>query len=261
MELSIITIGIMYKLLTIIPLILTLSLSAQVRYSTTKTIQNFRTSSVDGRKPVSADYNTTNVICHNTSDSILYEKKSGVITPTYWYYPYNATKKIPQAITVTSNSRYGLPKYQYYVRKSSIAGNVPPKTDFGSFGNIRCWNTADSVIYTLVRGVVTRSYTIFPYSPPTTAVIDSGYTTVGTIVATDPEGDTIHFTLASVQQFFVLDTLTGVLTVNNSAYTKFTTTKTYNLTVQACDNSLCASAIVTVILRKNEYGAIILPGL
>ena len=152
----------MKKSLLILSIFITLNLSAQVRYSTTKTLMNFRTSDVVGKKPITADF-TGYTICCLGADSSLWQTVNGVITRTYIMYPYTASKPVMTERSVTSTGRYGNPKFQYYVKKSTIPGNLPIRADFTS-PNMRCWNTTDSVMYELVKGVITPTWVIYPYS-------------------------------------------------------------------------------------------------
>ena len=75
-------------------------------------------------------------------------------------------------------------------------------------------------------------------------------TVVGTIEASDPDGDTLSYTIlnGNTGQAFGLDTSTGVLSVIDSTALDYETTPTFSLLVQASDGALSDSATVIINL-------------
>ncbi|MFY0608287.1 MAG: cadherin domain-containing protein [Cyclobacteriaceae bacterium] len=76
-------------------------------------------------------------------------------------------------------------------------------------------------------------------------------TAVGTVVASDPEGDALTYTITAgnTNNAFAIDGATGALTVADVSQLDFETTPTFSLTVQVADASLNASAIITINLN------------
>jgi len=154
----------MKKLIFIFFLFITLLTQAQ--YSTPK-VWNFRTSSVEGRKPINADFYGKTVYCHNTTDSLIWIRFNNVITQGYTFYPYSDTIVNVHKVTVTSNTRYNAPYYQNSV-KVSYGVQTPVKTNFTS-PNTLIITWGDSTAWQLVRGVVTKTWRIYPYNFDTVA--------------------------------------------------------------------------------------------
>lgn len=75
---------------------------------------------------------------------------------------------------------------------------------------------------------------------------------VGTIQATDAQGDDITFSLTSgnTDNAFALDGITGVLTVADRSVLDFTSPNFYTLTVSVSDGTDASSAEVTVVLNN-----------
>jgi len=75
-------------------------------------------------------------------------------------------------------------------------------------------------------------------------------TIVGTIQASDADGDTLIYSIDSgnTDQAFVLDSSTGILTVANSAALDFENTPTFSLLVKVSDGSLSDSATFIINL-------------
>ncbi|NQZ76559.1 MAG: T9SS type A sorting domain-containing protein, partial [Ekhidna sp.] len=75
-------------------------------------------------------------------------------------------------------------------------------------------------------------------------------TSVGTVVATDPEGDQISFAVTAGNDAggFTINAATGELTVADASVLDFETTPEFALTVQVSDGSLTASATITIVL-------------
>ena len=75
-------------------------------------------------------------------------------------------------------------------------------------------------------------------------------TVLGTIEASDPDGDTLTYSIISgnTDQGFGLDASTGVLTVIDSTVLDFETTPTFSLLVKVSDGALSDSATVTINL-------------
>ena len=84
----------------------------------------------------------------------------------------------------------------------------------------------------------------------TLAENSSNGTFVGTIQASDADGDTLSYAILSgnTGQAFILDSSTGVLIVVDSTVLDYETTPKFSLLVQASDGSLSDSATVTVNL-------------
>ena len=187
--------------LIIVSLFLTLSLSAQVKYSTTKTYWNFRTSNVTGQKPVSADFTgVTNGRMHNTADSVIWISTSGTISIAYSFYPYSTNKARIYPVVTGTSARYGTPKYQTTIRTSTIRNNVPLSSDFTD-ATVMCINWTDSLVYQKVSGVITRTWKIYAYNPlPVTTSCTYTYgpwgdcqtngTRTRTLLSTSPSGCT-----------------------------------------------------------------------
>ncbi|NQZ77024.1 MAG: T9SS type A sorting domain-containing protein, partial [Ekhidna sp.] len=76
-------------------------------------------------------------------------------------------------------------------------------------------------------------------------------TSVGTIAATDPDGDALSYTILNGNDAggFALDNSSGLLTVAASEVLDFETTPTFNLEVEVSDGELTASATITVNLN------------
>jgi hypothetical protein len=76
-------------------------------------------------------------------------------------------------------------------------------------------------------------------------------TVVGTVIASDAEGDPLNFsiTAGNTGGAFAIGAGSGVLTVANSAALDFETTPSFALTVQVSDGVLTDTAIVTVNLN------------
>lgn len=80
-------------------------------------------------------------------------------------------------------------------------------------------------------------------------------TLVGTISATDPDGDELTYSITSGNEAgtFLLDGTTGGLTVANVDLLDFETTVTYELNVQVSDATLNSSAMITIsVIDVNE---------
>lgn len=76
-------------------------------------------------------------------------------------------------------------------------------------------------------------------------------TEIGTIVASDPEGDDLSFSILSGNTdnaFTVINT--GLLTVNNSAALDYEITTSFSLNVEVSDGSLASNATITINLDK-----------
>ena len=77
-------------------------------------------------------------------------------------------------------------------------------------------------------------------------------TLVSTLVASDPDGDTLSFsiTAGNIDGAFAIDVRSGALTVANSAALDYATIAEYSLTVQVADPAgLSASATALVALN------------
>ncbi|WP_414014631.1 cadherin domain-containing protein [Limnohabitans sp.] len=96
-------------------------------------------------------------------------------------------------------------------------------------------------------------------------------TAVGALTATDPDGDTLTYSIAAGntdvdgdgKTAFAINTSTGAITVNDAGDLNFEGTKTFNLTVSASDGSLSSNATATVNLTNvNEAptGAVSISG-
>ncbi|MEQ9373534.1 MAG: BspA family leucine-rich repeat surface protein, partial [Imperialibacter sp.] len=79
-------------------------------------------------------------------------------------------------------------------------------------------------------------------------------TEVGTVVASDPEGAQLSFTVSSgnASDAFAIDGQTGVLTVNSQEALDFETTPVFELVVEVSDGELSASATITINLIDVE---------
>ncbi len=79
-------------------------------------------------------------------------------------------------------------------------------------------------------------------------------TEVGTVVATDPEGATLTFTITSgnTGNGFAIDSQTGILTVGSPEALDFETNPVFELTVEVSDGELSASATITINLIDVE---------
>lgn len=184
----------MRTILIILSLIITLTVQAQL--SSAK-VWNFRTSTTAARKPINADFYGTTVYCDNRADSTLWIRQNSVIKEGYVFYPYSDTVIVPHRITVTSNARYNAPYYQYSV-KTSQASITPVKSNFTQANTmIIVW--ADSCAYQLIRGVVTKTFRIYPYPPlnqPCTYIYSawsecqSNGTQTRTVISASPVGCT-----------------------------------------------------------------------
>jgi hypothetical protein len=78
-------------------------------------------------------------------------------------------------------------------------------------------------------------------------------TVVGTVIARDPEGTALTFSILSgnTSNAFILDAITGVLRVNNSSVLDFEARTSFSLSVQATDvTGLSKAAAVTVNLNN-----------
>ncbi|MEQ8469792.1 MAG: cadherin domain-containing protein [Marinoscillum sp.] len=75
-------------------------------------------------------------------------------------------------------------------------------------------------------------------------------TSVGTVAASDPDGDNLTYTITSGDTgAFELDANTGALTVADQSQLDFETTPTFNLIVKVSDGALFASASVVINLN------------
>jgi len=77
-------------------------------------------------------------------------------------------------------------------------------------------------------------------------------TVVGSVIATDPDGDVLAFSISAgnTDDVFIINSTTGELTVNNSPVLDFETTASFSLTVQVDDgNGETTSASITVNLN------------
>ena len=75
-------------------------------------------------------------------------------------------------------------------------------------------------------------------------------TVLGTVEATDPDGDTLTYLIISGNdaEAFSLDSVSGALTVSTSSALDFETTPAFNLAIQVSDGALSDSATVTINL-------------
>ena len=75
-------------------------------------------------------------------------------------------------------------------------------------------------------------------------------TVLGTVEASDPDGDTLTYTIVSGNdaEAFSLDSESGELTVSTSSALDFETTPAFNLAIQVSDGALSDSATVTINL-------------
>jgi len=153
----------MKKLITISLLILALTAQTQVRYSSAKQIWNVRSNSTAGVAPTLASFTGYTIVCWNQTDSVAYFKVGTTVVPKYAFYAYSVTKKDVYPKTITSTATFGAPKYLYYIKTSSVAGNIPPSTD-NTAPNLLFWNTADNIIYRFVANVITPIYRIHAFS-------------------------------------------------------------------------------------------------
>lgn len=76
-------------------------------------------------------------------------------------------------------------------------------------------------------------------------------TSVGTVVAADAEQDTLVFSITdgNLEEAFAIDSLSGELTVNNTAALDFETTASFSLTIEVNDGQLTSSATITIALN------------
>lgn len=75
---------------------------------------------------------------------------------------------------------------------------------------------------------------------------------VGTIIATDAQGDNITFSIASgnTGNAFSLDNSSGLLTVNDRSMIEFTPNAKFELTINASDATESNAAVITIILNN-----------
>ena len=75
-------------------------------------------------------------------------------------------------------------------------------------------------------------------------------TVLGTVEASDPDGDTLTYTIVSGNdaEGFSLDSESGELTVSTSSALDFETTPTYSLGIEVSDGALSDLAIFTINL-------------
>ena len=80
----------------------------------------------------------------------------------------------------------------------------------------------------------------------------SNGTVVGTIQASDPDGDTLSYTILSgnTDQAFSLNSATGILIVSDSTALDYETTPVFSLLVQASDGFLSDSAFFAINLME-----------
>ena len=79
-------------------------------------------------------------------------------------------------------------------------------------------------------------------------------TVLGTVEASDPDGDTLTYTIVSGNdaEAFSLDSESGELTVSTSSALDFETTPTYSLGIEVSDGALSDSATFTINLTDVE---------
>lgn len=121
-----------------------------------------------------------------------------------------------------------------------------------------------------IISVVTTSINDAPVVMPRTYLIGENNVNqllLGNMVAFDLDFDagqtrTFAITAGNTNNAFILDPMSGVLTVNNSAALDFETTPVFNLTVTATDSGtppLSGSATVTIILRDENDAPTVAP--
>ncbi|MEO1253454.1 MAG: cadherin domain-containing protein [Bacteroidota bacterium] len=79
-------------------------------------------------------------------------------------------------------------------------------------------------------------------------------TLVGQVVASDPEGDNLTFSIASGNddEVFAIDPSTGNLTVNNSVGLDFETSQSFELMINVADDEFSDTAVITISLTDVE---------
>jgi len=89
-----------------------------------------------------------------------------------------------------------------------------------------------------------------------TAENSANGTVLGTLEASDPDGDTLTYTIVSGNdaEAFSLDSESGQLTVSTSSALDFETIPTFNLGIEVSDGALSDSAMVTINLTDVEEG-------
>ncbi len=86
-------------------LIIGVETTTNKKYSTLKKMRYVVTNAVSGNLPTLSDFPTSIYRCYNSEDSILYEKRNGVVIPSYIVYAYNTykseetTPEIPELAT------------------------------------------------------------------------------------------------------------------------------------------------------------------
>ena len=93
-------------------------------------------------------------------------------------------------------------------------------------------------------------------SDMTFSVVENSFngTVVGTIQASDLDGDTLTYLIISgnTNQAFDLDSSTGILSIKDSTALDYETTPVFSLIVQASDGASSDSATVTINLTDVE---------
>lgn len=73
-------------------------------------------------------------------------------------------------------------------------------------------------------------------------------TAVGTVLATDPEGAPLTYTIVDTTASFAINSATGLITVMSAALLDFETRPSFSVTVEVNDGELSALAVVTINL-------------
>jgi len=86
-------------------------------------------------------------------------------------------------------------------------------------------------------------------------------TIVGTVIASDPDGDNLTFSITAGNEngTFSLNGVSGEITALSSIALDFETIPVYTLTVQVSDGELVATALVTINLTDEEEGITSIP--
>lgn len=183
------------KTLTLALVLLSATVFGQIKYSATTELQNYKTNSTAGASPVGADFGGYTIRCYNTANNLVHTRTGTIISASYFMFKYSDGIGDTSPVLITSFERYGYPKFQWSVRYSDIAGNIPPRTDFTS-PSIRCINRADGKVYAMSMGVVFVEYLIVPYTQSCTYVY-SDWSECGanglktrSVVSQSPEGCT-----------------------------------------------------------------------